>query len=384
MVVEDFFSKQTPESATKSRIVKKYFKAWANVMLGNMKKWHDQRKFDKITFIDLFSGPGYYSDGTPSTPIMILQEAVLDTRLCAVFETVFNDADRKSSEALMNAINSLDGIDKLKYKPIVLSSPVDERFAETLDRANLDPTLLFLDPWGYKGISLHLVESVIKDWGCDCILFFNYNRINMALSNNLFKPHMQDLFGIERAGQLFMELPSLSPQVRNQKIIDAIQQELKKHGGTFSQAFCFKNAEGKRPSHYLIFVTKNIKGQEIMKGVMAKESAYIEYGVPAFEYSPDCSVQQGLLDFSRPSTTLREDLLETFVGRTIYVEDIIREHSHDKPYISKNYKDVLKKLEKEGLIVTDPPAIRPDGTKGRPFGTLADSVKVTFPRKEKP
>src|SRR5207248_10024637 len=41
-------------------------------------------------------------------------------------------------------------------------------------------TFLFVDPFGYKGLSLQLVNSVIKDWGCDCVFFFNYNRISMG------------------------------------------------------------------------------------------------------------------------------------------------------------------------------------------------------------
>ena len=46
------------------------------------------------------------------------------------------------------------------------------------------PTLFFVDPWGYKGLSLHAFNAVLKNWGCDCsLLTFNYNRINMGLNN---------------------------------------------------------------------------------------------------------------------------------------------------------------------------------------------------------
>ena len=56
-----------------------------------------------------------------------------------------------------------------------------------------------MDPWGYKGLSLRLINSVLRNWGSDCIIFFNYNRINMGLNNEFVREHMDALFGAERA-----------------------------------------------------------------------------------------------------------------------------------------------------------------------------------------
>ena len=60
------------------------------------------------------------------------------------------------------------------------------------------PSLVFLDPWGYKGLSLDLVDGTTKDWGCDTILFFNYNRVNMGLNNPAVVERMTAIFGAER------------------------------------------------------------------------------------------------------------------------------------------------------------------------------------------
>lgn len=62
----------------------------------------------------------------------------------------------------------------------------------------LFPPSFFVDPWGYKGLSLKLVSAIIKDWGCDCVFFFNYNRVNMGVNNDSIKKHMISLFGEER------------------------------------------------------------------------------------------------------------------------------------------------------------------------------------------
>jgi Protein of unknown function (DUF5131) len=66
----------------------------------------------------------------------------------------------------------------------------------------LVPTLFFVDPWGYKGLTLQLINSVSKDWGCDAIIFFNYNRLNMGLSNLAVDEHMSALFTEKRAASL--------------------------------------------------------------------------------------------------------------------------------------------------------------------------------------
>ncbi|MFN4875585.1 MAG: three-Cys-motif partner protein TcmP, partial [Aphanizomenon sp.] len=61
------------------------------------------------------------------------------------------------------------------------------------------PTLFFLDPYSYKGLSLNLIYAVVKNWGCDCLFFFNYNRINMDLTNPIAEDDINDLFGKIRA-----------------------------------------------------------------------------------------------------------------------------------------------------------------------------------------
>ena len=73
-----------------------------------------------------------------------------------------------------------------------------KRFEEN----KLVPTLFFVDPWGYKGMTLRLINSVLKDWGCDCCFFFNYSRVNAGLGNDAVEKHMDALFGSERASSL--------------------------------------------------------------------------------------------------------------------------------------------------------------------------------------
>jgi three-Cys-motif partner protein len=287
----------------------------------------------------------------------------------------FNDVDNDSSQSLEKALQELHNIKTLKYRPQIYNEEVGTNIIGKLESVRLVPTLFFIDPWGYKGLSLKLINSVLKDWGCDCILFFNYNRINMGLQNPAVKDHMDALFGEDLTNELRRILPELNSDEREIAIIEGIVKALQKMGGKYVLPFRFKNETGSRTSHHLILVTKHVKGYEIMKEIMAKESSNTQQGVPTFEYNP-ASVQYPLLfELSRPLDHLGEMLLEDFKGRTMTMIEVYNQHHVGKPYIKSNYKAILVKLENEGKIIADPPAAK------RPKSTFGDSVRVTFSRR---
>lgn len=225
MANNDFFNEATEASQVKAQIVNKYFWAWAKVILP-----HSRSK--KIQYIDLFSGPGRYRDsGTKSTPLLILETAIKDPKMAGALVAVFNDIDANNSESLANEIAGLEGIANLAFKPQVHNFEVGTEIVEALEKSNLVPTLCFVDPWGYKGLSLRLINSVLKDWACECIFFFNYNRINMGVNNDVVKQHMDALFGEECSEQLRQQIALLSPDEREIAIVEALSQALIEMGG---------------------------------------------------------------------------------------------------------------------------------------------------------
>jgi three-Cys-motif partner protein len=376
-----FFDEQKEQSLIKARIVEKYFWAWAKVIIGTVNRFGSQgRKVDsRIAYIDLFAGPGRYKDGSNSTPVKVLETAISNPEIKNVLVTVFNDADAENVCSLQEAINSIPGIENLKYKPQVINHEVGENIVNTFKERKLVPTLFFVDPWGYKGLSLQLINSVVKDWGCDCIFFFNYNRINMGLGNPAVEKHMNALFGQRRADEVRERLRELKPEERELTIVESICEALKEMGGEYVLPFRFKHDDGNRTSHHLIFVSKHIKGYEIMKEIMAKESSEHNQGVPSFEYNPATIRQPLLFELYRPLDELEEILLDTFAGQTITMQEVYSQHHVGRRYISKNYKAALNTLEAKGKITADPPANKRRKHKGEI--TFADSVKVTFPPK---
>jgi three-Cys-motif partner protein len=368
---DQFFSEIKEQSYIKVEIVAKYFGAWAKIMAPRAKK---------IAYLDLFSGPGRYRDGSKSTPLLILEHAINNEKVGRVLISVFNDIDRENTETLQKEINALSGIDTLRYRPKVYNGAVDTEFVEMIEEVKSVPTLLFADPWGYKELSLQLIKTVLRNWGCDCIFFFNYNRINMALANSAVAIYMEALFGEQRASELRQQLERLSPHQREQAIVEAFVDALKEIGGTHVLPFAFKNDRGTRTTHHLIFVSKHPLAYKIMKDIMARTSSNFEQGIASFEYNPAEIHSQAhqLLLFEEfyPLNGLEDALLHDFAGQRVTVEQTFRKHHLGRLYVEKNYKDAFRNLEAQGKIVADTPADRRKKRRGR---VTVNGVLFTFP-----
>lgn len=368
-MTQGFFDERTDQSEVKARIIQKYFFAWANVITPTA-----QRNGNKIGYIDLYAGPGRYKDGAASTPLLVLQHAISDAKMSQMLVSLFNDADKNKTQTLRVEIDKLPGIEKLKYKPKVSCKEIGEEAENYFNKTKLMPSFSFVDPFGYKGLSLGIINGVIKDWGCDCIFFFNYNRINAGISNPNVNHHMNALFGEERANRLRGRLPGLSPELREALILEELAAEIKSLGGKFVLPFTFKNTKGTRTSHKLIFVSKNFKGYEIMKSIMANESSTEDQGVASFTYSPADASMPLLFSLQRPLDELSNSLIKDYAGVQISRKEIYHEHSIDTPYLQKNYTEALKKLEQEKIITAHPT----NGKKRRP-GTYPEHVLISFP-----
>ena len=367
---DKFFEERQDPSQAKARIVSKYFSAWARVVMSTARQ-HD----GKIAYIDLYAGPGRYKDGSASTPLLVLERAINDPDISQMLVSLFNDSDNNNTRTLEEEISKLPNIGKLKYRPVVQCAEVDDLAAQYFNDTRLIPTFSFIDPFGYKGLSLSIVKGVIKDWGCDCVFFFNYNRINAGISNKFVAQHIDALFSKPRADKLRRTLPGLQSWKREAIIMEELANEIKDLGGKFVLPFTFKDTSRSRTSHKLIFVTKNFKGYEIMKDIMAKESSTEDEGVPSFTYSPADASLVLLFSPNQPMSKLRESLLNDFRGQEVSFDDIYKTHSINTQYIKKNYREALTKLEDEGIVTA-----YSTKKKQRRRQTYPYHVRIRFPK----
>ena len=342
-----FFSDSpTEQSKTKAKIVSDYFTAWSRVI----RRWGTP-----MAYIDLFCGPGKYGDGSFSTPLRIIQQTINDSELCRKMSFIFNDYDPAKVASLQQAILQLDVNNTLSRRIQYYSLTVEQEFYKRINIPAGVPVLSFVDPFGYKGLTLHLIDRLISNNGSDCIFFFSYSRINMALSNTKFDEHLEGLFGASRTAELKRELLTLSPELRELAVLNALVDALVEKKSNYVLPFKFYGTQKKRTSHFIIFVTKHPTACRIMKEIMYCNSAKDSDGVATFSLQDSRNFGGGFEQismFNQPIQSLYNSIVQSYRGKTVTVKCLCDSFDSDfhNQFVSKNVKDVLRKLEEEGKI----------------------------------
>ncbi len=377
MSTKDFYEEQDTASEVKTQIVCEYFKAWSQVILSVQDD--RQEVGNRVGYVDLFAGKGKYDDGTPSTPIRIAQMAIKDTRLSKRLQIVLNESDSERAGALEANIFGLKGINLLEHEPVVLNEEVDARAPSRFSDLDVGPSLVFLDPWGYAGLSMELFDTFLRNWGTDLIFFFNYNRINAAVSNREVANHMNRLFGgADRADDLRGNLEPAGPSERRSLVVRAMEHALKSRSAQWILNFTFQSAEADRVSHDLFFATKSFKGYSIMNDILSNKTSG-DADEPAL-FDETREVQTSLRLAHEPIEQLGDALVSRFAGLTLTRDEIVRTHQAESgtsnAFAEKHYNQALRNLESEGQI-------RASSTKGRrQAGTFPNHVQITFPESE--
>lgn len=346
-----FFDEQTQQSRIKSRIIIGYFIAWSRIIKG---KWQGT-----IGYIDLFSGPGRYEDGTPSVPMLLLEEILKDPSLAKRMRLVFNDSNADNIAKLRENLKSIKGselvFDRIKF----LNKTIDANTWKDIQIDQTVPVFSFIDPFGYKGLTTLLINRLIESNGSDCVFFFNYNRINMALSSNTyFDDHLAMIFGVEGTQALKDKLSRVASDKREEIVVEALVDKLKENKARHVLSYKFYCKEMRRTSHYLIFVTKHDLGCRIMKGIMANQSYKDADGVATFELKDrtNFSSQSEQLNlFDRPLDGLCSELVQKFSGERINIGLLCTSITQDdsNQFVEKNVKDALRRLEEQGVVIVE-------------------------------
>ena len=336
---DEFFRIPRTPSEVKSEILNSYFKAWAAILLVALRK---RIKVQSLSYIDLFSGPGYYENGDPSTPIKILNSINENQLFNQKIKTFFNDNDPKLAAQLDTNIKRLPYFAELNHRSVVLNKETNKDLLLSFLNSNSSnsPSLTFIDPFGYKGVSAELCKLAVKNWGSDLFMLFNFNRIRSGIRNSTVTHLMKDLFG-DKLETILSSYDSLNKVQREEFILNQFMSHFTDKGYKglqFKVEFNDKNAT----SHYLLFVSKVEIAYFKMKEIMSKYSDYQPDGIPWMAVN-NSKTQDLFSEYS--ISKLKFELVqnkEKYSGLT--VDDIYRKHSLGTPYIKENYKSVFNEL----------------------------------------
>jgi three-Cys-motif partner protein len=191
---QDFFDTPREHSKVKAQIVFKYVQTWGRIPSDYQRRIGRE---PELAYVDLFSGPGMYADGTSSTPMLVLKAAIEDPKIGTALRTYFNDLKEENVAALAEAIEELPGIEKIRFEPKRFNEEATLSLILRMGIPVRVPRLYFLDQFGYKHVTLAMIKSLMVDWA-ECIFFFNYRRVIAAIDNPAMVQNMFSLLAASR------------------------------------------------------------------------------------------------------------------------------------------------------------------------------------------
>jgi len=258
-----FFAEQSANSEVKMQIVLKSFKLWMD----------DVRGEQRLNYIDLFSGPGVYDDGTLSTPICILQEICATEKLAQKFCVILNDNDTESMARLRRAIAN---IRNYKYLHSITTSTNDNSDTENLPQIKDDEHyFVFLDPFGWKGMNRNYIRTMLQNKNCELVLLFGFNQFHRFKNFDEIDGLFEDLFDESMLNKI-RNFCALNPGYKNERFIfDAYAKSL-----TTGLAEChmipfkFQIEISLKISHYLMFIVRDESRAEKLKSMLQNFANY--------------------------------------------------------------------------------------------------------------
>ena len=342
----DFFKYQTPSSRIKANIVANYFPKYCKIILKYPQS--------QIRYVDLFSGPGIYEDGSLSTPILIGDACNKDNNLREVVHLMFNDNEHM--ETLKSHFDTRFANSPFKFSPRFANRTVgeDEQISSYLRKSNNKeknpyPTLLFFDPFGYKSINTKDLANFLSNWGNEIFLFFNIKRIHAAVENEKFDDLMNELFPttINKIRKDRKYVGQVSERLS--LIIENLSTEFKNIvPNLYHCAFKFQEEDSNTTSHYIIHFTKHNRGFDLIKQIYNDfDNIGATLGTNG-DYTFDAKkldISLATFDFGDQNIeTLGNDLLNKFKGRKLTASKLFEEHHSSGKYCRKHYSDTLRDL----------------------------------------
>ena len=356
-----------PHTRAKHAILQRYLQAWTAILASG--------GFPEILYIDGFAGPGRYSKGEDGSPVIALRAALnLHARSTTGtrFRFLFVEKDPERAQMLEKIVAGANTLEKFNVDVVggeTFETVFDELFNLFMSGRRRTPVFLFIDPFGWTGAPLSIIQEVMGYPSCEVLVTFMYEEINRFIRNPDQEKNFDALFGTEDWQGVFQ---IADPIERNRFLHGLYMRQLREDARSkYVRSFEMRNKKD-AVDYYLFYATNNMTGLKKMKEAMWKVDEAGE-----FRFSDATNPNQAVLfEYSPDFDALRRQIRKRFDGQETTVEEIEEFVLTETAFRETHYKRwVLKPLESAGVIeAIDPPS-------GRRSGTYRDkSLRLRFRR----
>lgn len=318
--------------------------------------------------MDMFAGPGKYDRGERGSPALVLDLLLGHRDLAAwsncEFVLLFNELDEERHNVLSEVVAEY----RTKHTPwpanVKLVDPESKPFAElandilgSLKGQNMAPTFAFIDPFGYKGLSLDLIKQLVSYNACELFIYFDFNSVSRFATTGNVDEHFDALFGTDE----YKNAPPAGDLARATFLHDLYERQLRtvcNFGHV--RSFAMVN-DGGRVGNYMFFCTRNLQAFDRMKDAMWALDPTGDY-----RFQDRLAGQDVLFDSVDATGPLQSALLDKFAGRKVPVQHVLDWVVAQTPYYSGQVKRrTLAVMQRAGTISAENQARKnqfPDGT----------------------
>lgn len=327
-------------SRIKHIILQNYFPPWASI-LGSRHR--------ELAYFDCFAGPGEYElEGrkVAGSPVIAVKEAIefLRSRSDQTLAMYLIEDDPKQVERLVTSLKSLQPYpEHLKVNVLCANSRsyIPNLLIQSV--GSLSPSFFLIDPYGHP-LPIPTINEILRRERAEALINVMWFRINMDLSNPLVEPNLNELFGSDAwRKQPFIRMHGAE---REKAFLNYFMSRLAcAYVLPFKVRYDVEDTRGgSRTKYYLLHASNHVKAVLLMKEVMWPLGD--EEGT--FDYSGE---SQGVLISSTPTIQeLETILIAEFKGKEVGFDEL-REQTWMLPFVEKHYREVVRRLEGNGVAV---------------------------------
>lgn len=271
---DNFFDEPRIQSIIKTTIVKKYFWAWAKVVLSKIKKFGK-----KIGFVDILAGSG--KNRLRKSDEILFGSPLLSLNTTPQFSHyIFNEFNSETFNSLKSRIDAFSTSSKIYLFNEDCNQIVDEVVNIINGFKGNSLNFAFVDPEGLE-VKWGTIEKLAKQRRMDLLFFYPEEALNRNIKKFCFTPSwckIDDFFGDDEWRKIYIDLESKNNlKLLHRKLMDHLKDKLVKLGYVdFSDNHIHEEeplmkSSKNAPLYRLIFSSKHALGAAFWKKIIQKD-----------------------------------------------------------------------------------------------------------------